>query len=203
LCIHLFSSAEQVLFGAGFDGEKKKKLNNRVFQCGLEKKKKTTMKSRGGKSVFSRFTTTMPWATFVICLMCIGPARPSDLLHTVVLKPDVFVVHWTPDDTHITFEIVAATHGFVGLGFSAHGRMQGADFMIGWVQDGIPFVQVRTAPRRLIGLPGINDSRREHGRGHSARVVLLGIHVIISALGPVHFSWFCTSYDKLVFFSSQ
>ncbi|CAG0916295.1 unnamed protein product [Notodromas monacha] len=87
-------------------------------------------------------TSDFLWLTMaILSCLCVQSSLSSDLVHSVVLKPDVFVVHWTPDETHITFEIVARTHGFVGLGFSTNGRMQGADFMIGWVQEGIPFVQ--------------------------------------------------------------
>jgi hypothetical protein len=50
---------------------------------------------------------------------------------------------WNHDDDAITIELHANTVGYVAVGFSRSGRMEGADIIIGWVQDGKAILQVR------------------------------------------------------------
>ncbi|KAA0202187.1 hypothetical protein HAZT_HAZT006149 [Hyalella azteca] len=52
-----------------------------------------------------------------------------------------FFMAWTAETEHVTFEIQlsispqVATLGYAGLGFSPSGGMQGADIILGWVDD--------------------------------------------------------------------
>lgn len=56
--------------------------------------------------------------------------------HAEVLdrKGDV-VLRWQPRHQEILFRVEARTMGYVGIGFSPDGGMQGADIVLGWVDD--------------------------------------------------------------------
>lgn len=56
--------------------------------------------------------------------------------HAEVLdtKGDV-VLRWQPRHQEILFRVEARTRGYVGIGFSPDGGMQGADIVLGWVDD--------------------------------------------------------------------
>lgn len=49
-------------------------------------------------------------------------------------KGDV-VLRWQPRHQEILFRVEARTMGYVGIGFSPDGGMQGADIVLGWVDD--------------------------------------------------------------------
>ncbi|XP_076272907.1 MOXD1 homolog 1 [Rhynchophorus ferrugineus] len=62
----------------------------------------------------------------------------SDIVwtHSLALDSDGFVVlKWQPRHQEILFRVEARTLGYVGLGFSPNGKMEGADMIIGWVDD--------------------------------------------------------------------
>ena len=46
-----------------------------------------------------------------------------------------YFLHWVYDDMSITFEIIANTTGYVGLGLSPKGSMKNADIIMGCVDD--------------------------------------------------------------------
>ena len=49
---------------------------------------------------------------------------------------DLFRVYWKMlDDDYIQFELHARTTGWVGFGISPNGGMNGADMVIGWVDN--------------------------------------------------------------------
>ena len=58
------------------------------------------------------------------------------------LIPNFYTLYWKYDAQEITFEVHVFTKGWVGFGLSPDGNMPGADIVIGWVKDGIPFMQV-------------------------------------------------------------
>ncbi|KAL1497332.1 hypothetical protein ABEB36_008314 [Hypothenemus hampei] len=56
--------------------------------------------------------------------------------HSITLDKDSLVIlKWQPRHQEILFRVEARTLGYVGIGFSDHGRMEGADIVIGWVDD--------------------------------------------------------------------
>lgn len=81
----------------------------------------------------------------VVCVMCswevVSAARWS---HSAMLSPDYRLL-WSlgPGPQDITFELQVRTLGYVGFGFSKDGRMAGADMVIGWVDHGQVYFQVR------------------------------------------------------------
>jgi len=54
-------------------------------------------------------------------------------------------LHWDFNATHITFEAVVKTVGWVGLGVSPNGGMDHSDVVIGWFKDGQPHFSDRHA----------------------------------------------------------
>ena len=59
----------------------------------------------------------------------------SPLPYQAQLDPN-YKLHWDFNKTHITFETVVHTSGYVGFGISRHGGMFPADVVVGWVEDG-------------------------------------------------------------------
>lgn len=49
-------------------------------------------------------------------------------------KGDI-VLRWQPRHQEILFRVEARTKGYVGIGFSPDGGMEGADIVLGWVDD--------------------------------------------------------------------
>lgn len=45
------------------------------------------------------------------------------------------VLRWQPRHQEILFRVEARTRGYVGIGFSPDGGMEGADIVLGWVDD--------------------------------------------------------------------
>lgn len=45
------------------------------------------------------------------------------------------VLRWQPRHQEILFRVEARTKGYVGIGFSPDGGMEGADIVMGWVDD--------------------------------------------------------------------
>lgn len=52
-------------------------------------------------------------------------------------------VKWKHHETTITFEMEVETTGYVGFGFSPNGEMALSDIVIGGVENGKPYLQVR------------------------------------------------------------
>jgi hypothetical protein len=68
-----------------------------------------------------------------------GLIGDGEYLHTVEAAGVEF--HWTNDDEILYAALTAQTTGWVSVGFDPEARMQGANFIFGYVQDGTPFVQ--------------------------------------------------------------
>ena len=60
-----------------------------------------------------------------------------------LVKDDVYHLFWKNDDTSITFEVHAKVKGWVGFGLSPNGGMPNSDIVIGWVEDGVSYFEVR------------------------------------------------------------
>ncbi|XP_033098160.1 DBH-like monooxygenase protein 2, partial [Anneissia japonica] len=54
---------------------------------------------------------------------------------------------WSVDGDTITFEVRANTTGYIKIGLSPDGEMNGADVMVGWVKDGKPYISDRHGVR--------------------------------------------------------
>ncbi|KAH1015716.1 hypothetical protein HUJ04_007058 [Dendroctonus ponderosae] len=66
------------------------------------------------------------------------PKRESDIVwtHSMTLDNDNLVtLRWQPRHQEILFRVEAKTLGYVGIGFSETGGMEGADIVMGWVDD--------------------------------------------------------------------
>lgn len=64
--------------------------------------------------------------------------RESDIVwtHSMVLDNNSLVtLRWQPRHQEILFRVEARTLGYVGIGFSETGGMEGADIVMGWVDD--------------------------------------------------------------------
>jgi hypothetical protein len=65
------------------------------------------------------------------------PAARDALSHSTVLDPGGrYHLAWRPHNNSITFRLSVATHGYIGLGFSPSGGMDGADIAVAWVTPG-------------------------------------------------------------------
>jgi hypothetical protein len=73
-----------------------------------------------------------------------GIPTPSQAYpHVVELdKGGMFFLFWEFDEERITFEVHVRTHGWVGLGFTNNGRMEGSDVVVGWIKDGVTYFKV-------------------------------------------------------------
>ena len=49
--------------------------------------------------------------------------------------------HWMNDAEHLYVALAADTGGWISVGFDPEGKMQGANFILGYVQDGQTFIQ--------------------------------------------------------------
>ena len=56
--------------------------------------------------------------------------------HTILDKAGRVELSWSPRPEGITFLLEVAAHGYVGIGFSPGGGMNGADMVLAWVIDG-------------------------------------------------------------------
>lgn len=67
--------------------------------------------------------------------------------HSQMLDRDgSLILRWQPRHQEISFRIEARTRGYVGIGFSPTGAMEGADILIGWVDD------ADSKPHLLVGI---------------------------------------------------
>ncbi|PSN48994.1 hypothetical protein C0J52_03862 [Blattella germanica] len=83
----------------------------------------------------------MAWVLLTLALG-LGQVTGAHWSHSAVLDPN-YSVFWTPGEEDITFEVQVRTLGYIGFGFSDDGKMPGADLVVGWVQEGTVFFQVR------------------------------------------------------------
>lgn len=75
--------------------------------------------------------------------------------HSAILDNN-FLVLWTPGDKEVTFEIQVKTLGYVGLGFKKEDGREGADMVIGWVDNnGQVHLQVSAFGRTIDQFPVI------------------------------------------------
>lgn len=75
-----------------------------------------------------------------------GP-EPSERFRYQEQLSEDYTLYWNFNATHITFEVVVKTNGWVGFGLSPKGAMKSSDVVIGWVLDS----QVHFADRHAEG----------------------------------------------------
>ncbi|CAF3333694.1 unnamed protein product [Rotaria sp. Silwood2] len=79
------------------------------------------------------------YISLILIELCIGISSPlqpfTTYKHTVELQANVAQLWWTVNDIEqeITFELHVNTVGWIGLGISPAGGMQGADIAVAWV----------------------------------------------------------------------
>ncbi|XP_067141855.1 DBH-like monooxygenase protein 1 [Centruroides vittatus] len=71
-------------------------------------------------------------AFLVLCIITVS-ARNFDR-HSKL--DDNYEIWWSTDEDSITFQVEVATRGWVGLGISPNGGMEGSDVVIGWINNG-------------------------------------------------------------------
>jgi len=60
---------------------------------------------------------------------------PTANFHFHVQLDENYTLHWDFDDTHIMFETVVKTNGYIGFGISPNGKMYPSDVVVAWVDD--------------------------------------------------------------------
>ncbi|XP_007233530.3 DBH-like monooxygenase protein 1 homolog [Astyanax mexicanus] len=84
-----------------------------------------------------------------------------------------YALKWSFDETSITFEVEAATRGYMGLGFSPNGAMASADLVIGGVANGIPYLHDYYADSsRVVHKDPVQNYRLLYGRENHTHTVL-------------------------------
>jgi len=80
-------------------------------------------------------------AVFVgVVLVGVKSDPQQDFPYHAQLSPD-FTLYWSFNSTHITFNTVVNTSGYVGFGISRNGNMWPADVVVGGVKDGVAHLQ--------------------------------------------------------------
>ncbi|XP_067141857.1 DBH-like monooxygenase protein 1 homolog [Centruroides vittatus] len=78
-------------------------------------------------------------AFLVLCIFTVS-ARNFDQYSKL---DDNYEIWWSTDEDSITFQVEVATRGWVGLGISPNGGMEGSDVVIGWINNGKATFHVR------------------------------------------------------------
>ncbi|KAI4498504.1 hypothetical protein M0802_006439 [Mischocyttarus mexicanus] len=76
----------------------------------------------------------MKYLTLSLVLFLLNTVFCVEWKHSAILDNN-FLVLWTPGDKEVTFEIQVKTLGYVGLGFKKEDGREGADMVIGWVDN--------------------------------------------------------------------
>ncbi|XP_033223528.1 MOXD1 homolog 2 [Belonocnema kinseyi] len=74
------------------------------------------------------------YLTLFLVTLAIDYGAGMEWQHSAVLDNN-FLVLWTPGEKDVTFEVQVKTLGYVGLGFTKDDRRDGADMVIGWVDN--------------------------------------------------------------------
>lgn len=85
-------------------------------------------------------------AVLVLSVLClVNLVIGARWAHSAYLSPD-YKMLWSlgPGPQDITIELQVRTLGYVEFGFSKDGRMAGADMVVGWVDHGQVYFQVKT-----------------------------------------------------------
>ncbi len=85
----------------------------------------------------------------------------EDYTHKLIVddeNPNQFVLFWKMiNDDEIQFEAHCKSIGWVGIGISSNGGMEGADFAIGWVKDGVAVIKVSLNDELNVFLLNLTD----------------------------------------------
>ncbi|CAG5133807.1 unnamed protein product [Candidula unifasciata] len=83
--------------------------------------------------------------------------EPSENFTYHEVLDDNYELFWNFNDTHIIFETIVKTNGYVGFGISPNGGMAGSDIVIGWVKDQQAYFKDRYASGNTV--PGVDASQ--------------------------------------------
>lgn len=115
------------------------------LHCGvIYKKKKLENSFANMKKLYSIERPLGQCKYFLVFLklfffVCVGGVRWDN---DVYLNDD-FRMLWTVEaGGNVTIEVQVRTLGYIGIGFSTDGRLEGADVAIGWVNQGQSYFQV-------------------------------------------------------------
>lgn len=92
-----------------------------------------------------------PWALLLGALLGAAAAAARRYPHVAVLDgAAAYRLLWGRRGSALAFRLEVRTRGYVGFGLSAGGGMASADIVVGGVEGGRPYLQVRTRiPRPL------------------------------------------------------
>lgn len=122
-----------------------------------------------------------PWALVLGALLgacaCAGAAAPParSYPHSAVLDgAAAYRLRWGRRGSALAFLLEVRTRGYVGFGLSASGGMASADIVVGGVERGQPYLQVRTGsfPSRPQTTGGCRGTALPAPRSRSASRVL-------------------------------
>lgn len=89
-----------------------------------------------------------PWALVPVlgALLAAGSGSPSrSYPHSALLDgAAAYLLRWGRRGSALAFRLEVRTRGYVGFGLSASGGMASADIVVGGVEGGQPYLQVRT-----------------------------------------------------------
>ena len=99
--------------------------------------------------------------------------RPAEYTHATRLD-ERYTLEWRPEADSIAWRVSVETHGYIGLGFSPSGGMDGADIVLGWVGEG---GAVYLSDRRAVGnhapyLDASQDLQLEAGYENDTHTVI-------------------------------
>lgn len=97
-----------------------------------------------------------------LSLVCLGLVASS---FAVQLSP-TYSVTWTVNGDRITFDIVAETTGWVGLGLNNDGSMTGADIVIAGVNNGQKYIHVSPSSQPQLYRPCRTRFQDMHSDGY-------------------------------------
>ncbi|CAK8671829.1 DBH-like monooxygenase protein 1 isoform X2 [Clavelina lepadiformis] len=81
---------------------------------------------------------TAVFAAIIICGAFANPNPSENYTNKISLSnAEDFILYWSFNDTHITFEMHAKTTGWLGIGISPTGGMANSDIFVGWVKNGV------------------------------------------------------------------
>lgn len=102
-----------------------------------------------------------PWALVLggLLFAAVAAGPPRSYPHSAVLDgAAAYRLHWGRRGSALAFRLEVRTRGYVGFGLSASGGMASADIVVGGVERGQPYLQVRprsfpspASRRRLLG----------------------------------------------------
>nr|XP_039264402.1 DBH-like monooxygenase protein 1 [Styela clava] len=84
---------------------------------------------------------------FSLCVMSVNGHQATfsteDFSQRASLANGYLKLYWKANKDTITMEVHGKTTGWIGIGFSPHGGMNGADIIVGWIKNGTTYITDR------------------------------------------------------------